>query len=63
VSALIREIRLVPAGGVLAIELTGDLAGILALSAGASDGGSAASKALQIKMVAGAGFEPTTFRL
>jgi hypothetical protein len=38
------------------------LAGILALSAGDTGGGSA-SIALQIKMVAGAGFEPTTFRL
>jgi hypothetical protein len=60
---LISEIRLVPTDGVLAIELAGDLAGILALSAGDTGGGSAASKALQIKMVAGAGFELTTFRL
>lgn len=63
IRSLISEIRLTPADGVLAIELAGDLAGILALSTGVSDGGSAASKAVQIKMVAGAGFEPTTFRL
>lgn len=63
IRSLISEIRLVPADGVLAIELAGDLAGILALSAGPMGDGSAASKALQIKMVAGAGFEPTTFRL
>ncbi len=63
IRSLISEVRLIPAGGVLAIELAGDLAGILALSAAGTEGGSATSKALQIKMVAGAGFEPTTFRL
>ena len=63
IRSLISEIRLVPADGVLAIELAGDLAGILALSAGGKGDGSAASKAMQIKVVAGAGFEPTTFRL
>jgi site-specific DNA recombinase len=63
IRSLISEIRLVPTDGVLSIELIGDLAGILTLSAPGLGQSSAASKALQIKMVAGAGFEPTTFRL
>ena len=64
IRGLIREVRLVPTEGVLAIELSGDLAGILAVcEGGASTSGVSASRALQIKMVAGAGFEPTTFRL
>ncbi len=54
IRSLISEIRLVPVDGVIAIELTGDLAGILAISAGPTGEGSAVSKALQIKMVAGA---------
>jgi hypothetical protein len=52
---LIQEVRLVPLGGKLTIELAGDLAGILALSeAGKSGSRVAGSRALQIKMVAGA---------
>ena len=64
VRGLIREVRLIPFEGVLAIELSGDLAGILAVcESGAKPTVAAVSRALQIKMVAGAGFEPTTFRL
>jgi hypothetical protein len=54
VRSLIKEVRLVPANGTLAIELAGDLAGILALSEAGKGDSSTASKALQIKMVAGA---------
>ncbi len=52
-------------GGELRIELRGELAGILALAADSKKPGglSAAGLAAQIKMVAGVGFEPTTFRL
>ena len=64
VRSLIEEVRLTPEEGQLQIELRGDLAGILALSeAGAKGQASPEAKALQIKLVAGAGFEPTTFRL
>jgi site-specific DNA recombinase len=63
---LIEAIRLVPEDGQLQIELSGDLAAILDLCAG---------KKLEMKhprqgmagvqetLVAGVGFEPTTFRL
>ena len=55
--SLVDEIR-------LRVELRGDLAGILALAANRKkpDGLSAAGLAEQIKMVAGEGFEPSTFR-
>jgi site-specific DNA recombinase len=55
---------LTPANGKLEIELRGDLAGILALSkAGEVSTFSTKERALQIKLVAGIGFEPMTFRL
>jgi plasmid stabilization system protein ParE len=65
IRSLIEEIRLVPEDGRLRVELRGELAGILAPSAGGKKPGgvSAAGLAQQIKMVAGAGFEPATFRL
>jgi hypothetical protein len=48
---------LTPVDGTLEIKLVGDLAGILALSeAGKQSAFSSKEKALQIKMVAGAGF-------
>ncbi len=53
VRSLIREVRLVPIDRALAIELTGDLAGILALSEAGKGGRFAGAKALQIKVVAG----------
>ena len=49
--------------GELTIELRGDLAGILAISDASEVGTPPDQRALQIKMVAGAGFEPATFRL
>jgi hypothetical protein len=65
IRSLIDEIRLVPEDGELRVELRGELAGILALAADRKKPGglSAAGLAEQIKMVAGEGFEPSTFRL
>jgi site-specific DNA recombinase len=64
IRGLIDAIMVTPSHGKLNIELRGDLAGILALSeAGKGNAFSTNEKALQIKMVAGVGFEPTTFRL
>ncbi|MFC7047983.1 recombinase family protein [Emcibacter nanhaiensis] len=75
--SLIEAVRLVPEGEGLGIELVGDLAGILHFvepkeKAGAQkgSGGSTKSNAAsdrsgrrQLPLVAGAGFEPATFRL
>ena len=62
VRGLLSSIRLIPEGDTLAIELEGELAGLLALGQketalrhGASGG--------SVTLVAGVGFEPTTFRL
>ena len=61
---LLSGIRLIPEGTGLAIELTGELAGIMALGEARNDktpargGGSG-----RLTMVAGAGFEPAAFRL
>ena len=63
IRSLISEVRLVPAHGELTIELKGELAGILALAGGSGEPLALSDRALQIKVVAGAGFEPTTFRL
>jgi site-specific DNA recombinase len=60
---LIDSVILTPADGKLEIELRGDLAGILAVSQAGKAKASSKEKALQIKMVAGIGFEPMTFRL
>ena len=61
---LIEEIRLVPEAGELRIELYGELAALFALGQGQNDkhprGG---SSRVQVTLVAGAGFEPATFRL
>jgi site-specific DNA recombinase len=64
VRGLVEEVRIIPADGEVTLELKGQLAGILALAEGAKQAaGSPGDRALQIKMVAGVGFEPTTFRL
>ncbi len=66
VRSLIEAIVLVPEDGRLRVELRGQLAGILALAeAGQSKSAGPGTDALssQIKMVAGRGFEPLTFRL
>jgi len=62
IRSLIEEIRLVPMNGKLEIELGGDLAGILALAAGKKKPVSAEGDGLQATLVAGEGFEPSTFR-
>ena len=59
--SLIERIRLIPREGELVIELIGALAGILAL--GKSERPRPFGSGAQITLVAGVGFEPTTFRL
>ncbi|WP_116087220.1 recombinase family protein [Tropicimonas sp. IMCC34011] len=64
--SLISEIRMVPAADAPdghRIELSGDLAGILALGEAETTKPPRMARALSETMVAGVGFEPTTFRL
>ncbi len=64
--ALIETVVLTPEDGHLAIDLHGELASMLSLCAGAETQKASAvvtEEVLQIKMVAGTGFEPVTFRL
>ena len=66
IRGLIQELRLIPENGILRFELYGELAGILALCEAKSSKArreDAAGLAEQIKLVAGAGFEPAAFRL
>ena len=58
---LVQEIRLHPIDGALQIELVGDLARILSLASKNPRRGDATG--VQLTLVAGAGFEPATFRL
>ena len=64
---LVEQIRLVSEGGRLRIEVRGELGAILRLAEGArndkSPGGVAEAFMVQVKMDAGTGFEPVTFRL
>jgi site-specific DNA recombinase len=64
---LVDEIRLVPADGGLRVEVRGALGGILRLASGDAPGQLAGTVpdmfGLQIKLDAGTGFEPVTFRL
>ena len=60
--SLLTEIRLIPQDGVLAIELVGALAGLLSLGGPRNDE-SHPRVASSTLLVAGVGFEPTTFRL
>jgi hypothetical protein len=59
--SLIERINLVPQDGQLVIELVGALAGILAL--GKDERPRPFGSGAQVTLVAGVGFEPTTFRL
>jgi hypothetical protein len=68
--SLVNEIVLTPEGGELKVDLRGDLAGILAIAASGkkpAPGGNGFSDKrdgkTQFDLVAGVGFEPTTFRL
>ena len=66
IRALVEAIVLVPEEGRLAIEVRGDLAAILALGqtqAPGREGRVHEDLLVQVKLVAGAGFEPATFRL
>jgi site-specific DNA recombinase len=66
IRSLIELIRLVPENGDLRIEIKGELGGILSLceaSKTTKPGQGGRAVAEQIKMVAGRGFEPLTFRL
>ena len=67
IRSLIDQVVLRPAEGRLDIEIKGELAGILELCDGARKAKpgsvSGAGLAEQLKMVAGRGFEPLTFRL
>ena len=60
---LLTEIRLIPVAGGHEIELVGDLAGILALTQGQKKTPPATGAGVSVPLVAGVGFEPTTFRL
>ena len=61
--ALIEEVRLIPEEGRLAIELAGDLAGLLNLASDSKKPATLERDGLQATLVAGRGFEPLTFRL
>ncbi|MFP3747902.1 hypothetical protein SB816_33090, partial [Achromobacter sp. SIMBA_011] len=60
--SLVDQIVLTPVDDKMAIDVQGDLAGILTIAAQTKNpaGGRGGS---QVKMVAGAGFEPAAFRL
>ena len=60
--SLVDQIVLTPVDGKVEIDVQGDLAGILTIST-QSKNPAAGATGSQVKMVAGAGFEPATFRL
>ena len=61
---LIERVQLIPVNGELKIELYGELAALLKLGTEPKDEHpQAESEGVQITLVAGVGFEPTTFRL
>ena len=59
---LVEDIVLTPVVGKIEIDVQGDLAGILMISAQTKNPALGAGSS-QVKMVAGAGFEPAAFRL
>ena len=64
IRALVEAVVLVPRHNQLEVKVRGELAAILAIAEGRQKPGSTdRDSAKQIKMVAGVGFEPTTFRL
>jgi site-specific DNA recombinase len=63
IRSLLDRIVLLPEGDELRIEIHGELAGILELCQQSKTPGRSRASAEQIKVVAGAGFEPATFRL
>jgi site-specific DNA recombinase len=62
IRGLLSEIRLIPEGDSLAIELVGKLAGLLSLGQ-TQNARSDYATGGSVTLVAGVGFEPTTFRL
>ena len=61
---LVERVQLIPVNGELKIELYGELAALLKLGTEPKDEHpQAQSEGVQITLVAGVGFEPTTFRL
>lgn len=60
IRALIEEVRLVPDDGSLKIELFGELAALINLT---NEHPRSKETGVQVTLVAGVGFEPTTFRL
>ena len=62
IRSLLSEIRLIPDDGTLAIELVGELAGLLSLGQ-TQNARSDYATGGSVTLVAGVGFEPTTFRL
>jgi site-specific DNA recombinase len=63
VRSLIDRIAVTPTAGKLTIDLYGEIAAILCMAAGKKAADVPVSVAEQLVMVAGVGFEPTTFRL
>jgi site-specific DNA recombinase len=66
VRGLVERVTLSPDGTTQRIEIRGELAAILGLAGAANGHGSSGSAAVlseQVKVVAGTGFEPVTFRL
>jgi site-specific DNA recombinase len=61
--ALLDKIVVVPEGEALRVEIHGELAGILALGLNAKQAALPKEAACSVTVVAGAGFEPATFRL
>ena len=62
IRSLLSEIRLIPEGDSLAIELVGELASLLSLGQ-TKTASEAIASGRSVTLVAGAGFEPATFRL
>lgn len=61
--SLIEAIELHPGEAGYEIRLRGDLAGILSLSANSKKPATRGDGLMQMALVAGVGFEPTTFRV
>lgn len=61
--SLVSAIVLTPDDTGLAIDVEGDLAGILAVATNTKSPAAIATGCLQVSLVAGTGFEPVTFRL
>ena len=62
IRTLLNEIRLIPMEKTLSIELVGELAGIMSLTQ-TTNARSSKATGSSLTLVAGVGFEPTTFRL